>query len=131
MERRLGRMIRSMSVTGMVGFSGAGTGWEPAVDMFETSDAVLVYMDAAGVDPKALTITVDGDRLTVSGERSFPEREVSCVHQLEIEYGPFQRTLHLPVAVDPEGASSFCKNGLLVVRLPKRRPRGKVLIEVT
>jgi len=47
MERRLGRMIRSMSVTGMVGFSGVGTGWEPAVDMFETPEAVRQMVIAA------------------------------------------------------------------------------------
>jgi len=119
-----------MSITSMVSFSGAGAGWEPAVDMFETSDAVLVYMDAAGIDPRDLAITVDGDRLTVSGERVFPESDVCCVHQLEIEYGPFQRTVHLPVAVDVEKATSSCKNGMLVVHLPKVRPQGKVMIEV-
>ncbi len=131
MERRLGRMIRSMSLSGMVRFTANGGGWAPSVDVFETGDSVLVYMDIAGVDVGDLAITVDRDRLTVSGERQFAMTDVCCVHHLEIEYGPFQRTVKLPVAVDVDKATSSCRNGMLVVRLPKLQPTGKITIEVS
>lgn len=130
MERRLGRMVRSMSFGGNFGFSGSGSG-HPAIDVYESESEVLVYMDVAGVDPEKLSVVLERERLTVSGEREFPVLDLCCIHQLEIDYGPFQRSINLPTPVDPDRATSVCRHGLLVVRIPKRITRGRVRIPIS
>lgn len=130
MERRLERMIRSMSFRGAHGFSNSGN-WPLAVDIFELEREVQIYVDVAGVDPEKLSVVLENERLTVSGEREFPMLDLCCVHQLEIDYGPFQRSIPLPVPVDAEAATSVCRHGLLVVRLPKRQSRGRVRIPIS
>ncbi len=130
MERRLGRMIRSMSFGVRQGFPNEGN-WPLAVDIFELEKEVLVQMDVAGVDPEKLSVVLEKERLTISGEREFPLLDLCCVHQLEIDYGPFQRSIALPVPVDAGAATSVCRHGLLVVRLPKRESRGPVRIPIS
>ena len=121
MERRLGRMIRSMSFGRNTGLPASDSGLL-AVDVYESESEVLVYMDVSGVEPDKLSVIIDKNCLTVSGEREFPVLDLCCIHQLEIDYGPFQRTITLPVQVDADHASSVCRNGYLVVRMPKMPP---------
>lgn len=130
MERRLGRIIRSMSFGGSHGFAHSGKG-PLGVDILESEEELLVYMDVAGVDPKELSVVLDRERLTVSGEREFPMHDLCCVHQLEIDYGPFQRSVTLPVPVEVEAATSVCRHGLLLVRLPKLKTPGRVRIPIS
>ena len=130
MERRLGRMIRSMSFGGTFGYSANGNS-RLAVDVYESEKEVLVYMDVAGVDPENLSVVLERERLTVSGEREFPALDLCCIHQLEIDYGPFQRSVSLPPQVDPEKASSEFRHGILVVRIPKKETRGRIRIPIS
>ena len=118
-----------MSFGRNAGFSAAESG-TLAVDIYESEHEVLVYMDVSGVEPDKLSVTLEKNRLTVSGEREFPLLDLCCIHQLEIDYGPFQRTIVLPVQVDAERTTSVCRNGYLVVRLPKVLPSGKVTIPI-
>lgn len=129
MDRRLGRMIRNISVLGTAAFPPSGD-WPTSVDVFESEKELLVYMDVSGVEPDKLSVVLEKNRLTVSGEREFPVLDLCCIHQLEIDYGPFQRSVTLPVQVEAEAATSICRNGILLVRIPKSKPRGRVKIPV-
>jgi len=128
MERQIGRMMRSMTAANMNLSPFAS--WEPAVDIYELDGLVVVIMDVAGVDPGRLNVYAESRKLTVSGERRLPFANLTCIHQLEIEYGPFERTVALPVAVDVSGTTSECRNGFLRVTLPVQRDRGRVEIKV-
>lgn len=123
-------MIRSMSFDRSHGFSASGS-WAQAVDIYESEKEILVYMDVSGVDPEKLTVVLERERLTVSGEREFPVLDLCCIHQLEIDYGPFQRSIRLPAHIDPEAATSVCRHGLLVVRMPKEKKTGRVRIPIS
>lgn len=122
LERQMGRMLRNMSITRMTPVQNTG-GWRPAVDVYETVDAVYIYLDTAGIDMEGLTVTAESNGLTVSGRRQLPGREnVCCIHQLEIELGRFSRTITFPVTVDAAGIALGCRNGILEIRLPKMQP---------
>jgi HSP20 family protein len=108
--------------------------FRPHVDCFLTEDpAVLtVVVELAGVDPDKVRVVVDERTLLVSGERYRP-RVVGRYHQMEIDYGPFQRRLALPEDVDPGGARADYQRGLLTITLPvaqRPAPAGKVAIEI-
>ncbi len=132
MEKRMGRMLRNMGAPRMMPFLGEmGNDWQPGIDVYETATDFFILVDAAGLSPDNLAVTVDRNKVTVSGERQLPVRAgVLGVHQLEIERGRFVRTIALPSSVDIDGSASNCSNGILEIRLPKERRKGRVQIVV-
>jgi HSP20 family protein len=119
LERQMGRMLRSSSLSRMIPMTSSG-GWQPAVDVYETSDDIIVLMDTAGIDVKNLSITAENKRIIVEGRRNLPKRgNVCCIHQLEIEMGYFKRIISFPVSVKFAEPVFSCQNGILEIRLPK------------
>jgi HSP20 family protein len=95
--------------------------WRPAVNVYETTDAVVVQAELAGVDPKEVTIQYESGRLLGWGQRREAiTAEAQAIHRLEIESGPFAFQTPLPAAVDAEAAKATLHAGILEVHLPKR-----------
>jgi HSP20 family protein len=119
LERQLGRMLRSSSLSRALPMT-SSDGWQPAVDVYETKDDIIVLMDTAGIDMNNLAITAEKKRIIVEGMRNLPKRgNVCCIHQLEIEMGYFKRTINFPVAVMHSEPVFSCQNGILEIRLSK------------
>lgn len=113
-------------------FFPAGAGvesvWTPAVDVYETASAYVILVELAGVDRERLEVTLVGDRLTFSGERLEPRAAESKqrLHQMEIEYGRFERAVVLPEAPEPDSVQAHYENGFLRIQV-SRRPEGRAV----
>ena len=128
-QHHTGRILRGMSLLRRMPLE--SDGWQPATDMYEADDHILVYVDLAGVVGDTLRVTVDGRQLHISGYRELPAHHaIACIHQLEIELGAFQRTVLLPAAIDVEGVESAYSNGILMVSLPRKSLQGRVSIRI-
>jgi HSP20 family protein len=129
LHQRMERMMES--VLHRHGPSSQQCDWYPAADLYETESEVVVVLEVAGVEADSLEITLEDTVLRVYGRRiDLPPRK-ACValHQMEIEYGPFERLLTLPGNLDGDAAQAHLDNGLLEIRLPKKRgPSGRVEI---
>jgi HSP20 family protein len=118
---------------------GAGTrsqpDWCPAADLYETEAELVAVLEVAGVVPDSLEVVLENDILRVSGRRGDVAPTGSCMalHQMEIEYGPFERLFTVPTGLQGEAAAARLENGFLEIRIPKLpggEPRpGKVEIE--
>ncbi len=98
-----------------------GDRWQPAVDVFETETAVVVRFEIAGVRKANLRVTVDGDLLRVSGVRKpTAEGGVRRLHQMEIAFGPFERSLRIEIPFDNGGVAAHLEDGFLRITLPKQ-----------
>lgn len=97
-----------------------GAGRRAAADVYVIDDpaAVVIEIDAAGVDPAAVDIELEGRLLVVRGERRRRPGQHRVYHHAEIDWGPFERRLQLGVAVDGEAATARYEAGLLVITLP-------------
>jgi len=122
MEKWADESVRSMFAERM---PGDGL-WVPRVDIYETEDAVVVKICAAGVEASdlSLTLSADGRYLHIQGVRSDDHEARSRAvryHQLEIYTGPFERTVALPHVggLDRERVSAVARDGFFVVTLPK------------
>jgi HSP20 family protein len=108
-------------------FSGIRHGFRPAVDCFHTDDPhqLTVVVEISGVDPDTVAVVVEERALTVSGERRRPRIDGQIYQQMEIESGPFSRTIQLVEDVDVNAASASYERGLLTITLPaaERPPR--------
>ena len=101
--------------------------WMPAMDLIEAEDHFLLKADLPGVSEEDVTIEVQDNVLTVSGERKAEhERKEKGFYRLERSFGRFSRSLTLPEGVDADKISASFDKGVLEVRIPKpeeRKPR--------
>jgi len=110
------------------GMSGS---WMPAVDVYETSDTLVVSAELPGIDPKQVDVTVEDSTLTISGQRTFEqETEQQNYHRVERRYGSFARSIRLPQTADAERVAARFDKGVLTVEVPKREEAKPKRIEV-
>ena len=94
--------------------------WEPAVNMYETTAAVVVLVELAGVPQENIHIRAHARTLVLTGERVTREMgDEKTYHQLEISTGRFERSLVLPAQVDADRAMAAYHDGILEIVLPK------------
>ena len=95
-------------------------GWAPPTDVYETETEFIITMDIAGMDPSNISVLTDGSVLTIRGVRSeVAPRCKKQFHKMEIQVGPFQRLIQLPLPIDNKSIFTNYSNGLLEVRLKK------------
>jgi HSP20 family protein len=93
----------------------------PLVNVSEDTDALYVTALAPGLDPTALQLTVQDNRLTIAGEKQRVAAEVQpdAFHRSARAAGKFVRSITLPSDVEHEQVQAEYTNGLVVVTLPK------------
>ncbi|HTO10019.1 MAG TPA: Hsp20/alpha crystallin family protein [Candidatus Binatia bacterium] len=103
--------------------------WAPPMDVAEGKDAVTVTAELPGVDPKEIAVTLEGDILTLKGEKE-EETTDERRHRTERTWGMFMRTLRLPAPVDASKVTATFKNGVMTITLPKTAGTKGTLIPV-
>lgn len=100
--------------------------WLPRTDVYETEDDLVVRVELAGVRRESLGVSLSADRRTLSVRGFRREAHIDGhrklrYYQLEVYFGPFERDIPLPseVKLDIERLSATCRDGFLVVTLPK------------
>ena len=108
-----------------------GIGWVPAVDIHETDDRTVLRVDLPGVVLEQIELRIEGDRLTLQGERRADAGQSgSETHLRERPSGRFQRSFELPPSIDQGGIRAELRHGVLEVVLPKRPARSIKPIKV-
>ncbi len=97
--------------------------FNPKVDILENDDAILVYMEIAGVKKEDVSLSVnDSNILTIRGTR---DTRVSDENRVllrnEIAFGEFVRSFQMPDEIDSEAIKANFNNGLLVINIPKKQ----------
>jgi HSP20 family protein len=104
-----------------------GSQFAPPVDIYEDDTKLSIKMDVPGIDANDLDIRVDGNVVTVSGERKLEsEEKKENFRRVEREYGAFSRSFTLPASADTDNVNANFENGTLRIGVPKRaNSRGK------
>ena len=83
----------------------------------------MVRVAISGVRGEGLRVKVDGDVLRVSGVRRVPAgQDVRRLHQMEIAFGRFERSVRVSIPFDHDRVSAHLEDGLLEVTMPKDLP---------
>ncbi|MBW1947835.1 MAG: Hsp20/alpha crystallin family protein [Deltaproteobacteria bacterium] len=102
----------------------AGQTWSPQMDIYETPEVYILVCELSGLKPEDVDVTVDRNYIKISGCRHQPSLSSPLqVHQMEIDYGVFERAFRLPSTIVPEEASATSEQGLLKIILPKEIKR--------
>ncbi|MCD5381704.1 MAG: Hsp20/alpha crystallin family protein [Candidatus Pacebacteria bacterium] len=104
------------------------------VDVFQTTDLIVVYAHAAGADLSDIHVSIEGDAdiVLIEGKRlrpeylAFPKKKPDGAYFTEeCVWGEFYRRIILPESVDITQAEAKVKNGVLVLVLPLLKPEVK------
>lgn len=101
------------------------------VDVYQTSDQIIIKSTISGVKPENLFISLNKDILTIKGKRE-PEaliNESECLLQ-ECYWGSFSRTLILPEEVDNKKMEAVLENGVLTISLEKIYKNQSIKIKI-
>lgn len=92
----------------------------PPVAISENAKTITVTAEIPGIAANELEIQVDGDTLTLRGEKRDEKRdEKDHWHRVERSYGSFLRRIALPSAVDAAHAEATLEKGVLTLKLAK------------
>ena len=111
------------------GNNGSERTWRLPLDAYVTADEIIVLANMPGVKPEEVEITIEGDTLTIRGERPRPLENVDYVMQ-ERPFGKFQRTLNINIPVDANKAEARYENGLLTLVIPKAEAAKPRVIQI-
>lgn len=101
--------------------------WIPAADIYETDSSYLIAIDLPGVNRDGVEIDLDENRLVVKGTRTVDE---SMKHRTERPIGKFVRAFTVPGSVDQTQIGADYKDGVLQLRLPKRKEPKAQKVEI-
>jgi len=93
----------------------------PRFAVKESAESFLVTADVPGLSEKDVEVTIEGDVLTVKGERKAEQREGYAAHRRERETYRFAQSFRSPVALDAETSSATVQHGVLTVKLAKAK----------
>lgn len=101
--------------------------WHPAINAYRCQDCIVVCVDLAGADRSDVQVQVEARRVWLRGRRPTPEPRHGegpplQVLAMEIDHGPFEREIVLPIEVEPDRVEAELREGLLWVRLPLKAP---------
>jgi HSP20 family protein len=116
LQNEMSRFIGSAFAEG----NGQRRTWVPAVDVWETDDEVVYAFDLPGIPEDKISIELEDNALTVSGERERTEETSDeRFYRFERRYGSFSRTIGLPQNVSEDQVKADYKDGVLEVRVAK------------
>lgn len=122
LQRQINSLFSLAPYRGNYGDGGLLEGaWNPALDMYDSKDCVIVHIDMPGMKKEDIDISVSGKTLTIKGEKKESNRveDEGCV-RTERFYGTFNRAITLPAVVDANKVQAAYKDGVLELTLPKK-----------
>ncbi len=129
LQNEMGRWMSQMTgATGApTGGNGGSSTWLPAVDAWETENELVLAFDLPGIPEDKITVELDDNVLTVSGERArTQEQSGDRFYRYERRFGTFSRSVTLPQGVNEEQIKANYRDGVLEIRVPKpeeQKPR--------
>jgi HSP20 family protein len=107
----------------------AGTGSFPPINVFQQGDDLVALIELPGVRKEDLNIQVQEGSLRISGNKNIDYPEKVSLHRRERLSGAFDRTLVVPMQIDPDGIKAEYNDGLLALFIPPERLVSTTLLE--
>ena len=115
----LQQALDSFRTSGWLESSPSGTGPYPPVNVFRKGDDFVILAEVPGIKKSDLDLQVKGNTIRIAGTKSVNYPEKASLHRRERLAGRFDRAVTLPVQIDPEKVNAECRDGILVVLLPR------------
>jgi HSP20 family protein len=91
----------------------------PPINVFQQGEDILAIVELPGIDKSDLQIQAKENTIRISGRKTVEFPEGVSVHRRERVRGDFDRTLSIPVQLDPNGIKAEYRDGILALSLPR------------
>jgi HSP20 family protein len=115
----LQRALEARSASNWLQDATASRGPFPPINVFRQGDDLLAIIELPGVDKNDLQIQAKENTIRLSGKKTITYPEGASVHRRERISGEFDRTLSIPVQLDPDRIKAEYKDGILALFLPR------------
>jgi HSP20 family protein len=104
---------------GVMPRSWVSNAYTPPIESYVDGNTFVIKADLPGMDPKDIELAVEGNQLTLKGERkTVEEQDIGNDFHREVTYGAFQRTLPLPEGVKADAMRARYHDGVLEITAP-------------
>jgi HSP20 family protein len=91
----------------------------PPINVFQQGDNILAIIELPGIDKAKLQIEAKENTIRISGTKAVDYEDGASVHRRERDFGQFDRTISIPVKLDPDGIKAEYREGVLALFLPR------------
>ena len=111
--------LEAFRASGWLQSSLSGGGSYPPLNIFRKGDDLVLVAEVPGISKSDLDLQVKGRTIRLSGTKALKYGEKASLHRRERLAGRFDRSVTLPVEIDPDAAKAECRDGILVLFLPR------------
>jgi HSP20 family protein len=122
--------LENRQLSDWLGTSTAGMGSYPPINVFQQGDDLVAIIELPGVNKADLNIQAKEDTIRISGRKSIDYPENVSLHRRERLSGAFDRTLVVPMQIDPDAIKAEYNNGLLALFIPRSEQDKPRTIEI-
>jgi HSP20 family protein len=116
---RLQRALETRLASDWLNGATGGMGGFPAINLFQQGHDFVAVVEIPGVGRNDISIEAKESSLRLSGRRAIDYGEKASLHRRERVAGSFDRTITLPIRVDPEGIKAEYRDGVLALFIPR------------
>jgi HSP20 family protein len=97
----------------------SGIGAFPSINVFQRGSDFVAIIELPGVRKEDLGLEVRGNTIRISGKKTVDYGGKASMHRRERVPGNFDRTINLPVRLDPDRITADYRDGVLALSLPR------------
>jgi HSP20 family protein len=113
------RALDARKESDWMGSSTTGMGGFPPINIFQQGYDFVAIVELPGVDKKDLEIEVKENAIRISGKKTINYDEGASMHRRERVWGVFDRTLSVPIQINPDAVKAEYTDGVLTLFIPR------------
>ena len=113
------RALDARKASDWMGSRTTGIGSFPPINIFQQNDDFVAIVELPGVDKNDLEIEAKENTIRISGQKTVKYDEGASIHRRERVWGVFDRTLSVPIQIDPDAVKAEYRDGVLALFIPR------------
>jgi HSP20 family protein len=127
----LQRALDSRLSSDWMGRRTGSMGAYPPINVFQRGDGLVAIMELPGMDKNDIEIEAKENTIRISGRKSISFDQAASVHRRERLSGVFDRTLSVPIQIDPDSIKAEYRDGVLALFIPPAESAKAKTIKIT
>jgi HSP20 family protein len=115
----LQRALDARLASDWMGDATTAGGSYPPINIFQKGDDFVAVIELPGVNKADLQIEAKENTIRISGKKIINYDEVASIHRRERVSGSFDRTISIPIDIDPNGIRAEYREGVLALSIPR------------
>lgn len=97
----------------------SGSGAFPPINIFQKGDDFVAIVELPGMERNDLNIQAKANTIRISGRKTIEYDESASIHRRERVWGTFDRTISVPIQIDPDAVKAEYRDGVLALFIPR------------